>query len=70
MRHHIIYVLRKGRMVQVNEPLGNPDRANFVIVCKYGDWSGFLTLGEAITERFADLEQRGKPDDFFMLVER
>jgi hypothetical protein len=25
---------------------GNPESPNFVIVCRYGDWSGFRTLAE------------------------
>ena len=28
----------------------NPDAVNFVIVCDYGDWSGFRTLADCLKQ--------------------
>lgn len=65
----VIRRLRKGKMVRVLDPLGDPNSPNFLIVCAYGDWSGFRTLAECELQ-FPDLESRGKADGFFEVVER
>jgi hypothetical protein len=40
---NIIYESRNGKMIKVGTPR-RPDRDNFLIICQYGDWSGFRTL--------------------------
>jgi hypothetical protein len=64
----IIYTLKRGKMVKVAEPR-LPLKDNFVIVCDYGDWSGFRTLAECEAQ-FAELESKGRPDYFYSVVER
>ena len=64
----MIYELLNGKMVKVSEP-SMPERANFVIVCQWGDWSGFRPLAKC-EEQFADLEAKGRPDGFYAVVER
>ena len=66
---HLIYELRQGRMVRVGEPQGDPTHYNFVIVCHYGDWSGFRTLA-ACEAQFAELESKGQRDGYYRVVER
>ncbi len=68
MGDKIIYTLRGKKMVKINEP-DRPEKANFVIICDHGDWSGFRTLAECETQ-FSDLENRDKPNGFFAVVER
>ena len=63
-----IYTLHKGKMMRIAEPK-NPKSANFLIVCAYGDWSGFRTL-EGCEKQFPELEPSGQPDDFYRVVER
>lgn len=63
-----IYELRDGKFKQVSQP-ARPDRNNFVIVCDYGDWSGFRTLAEC-EKQFPDIEALGRPERFFSVVER
>jgi len=46
----------------------NPDRANFVIVCGYGDWSGFRTLAECLAQIPSSWPD--KPPGFFRIEER
>ena len=63
-----IYQLLNSRMTKVQEP-SIPDRPNFLIVCDYGDWSGFRTLA-ACQHQFGELEAQGRPDGFYRVVER
>ncbi len=63
-----IYRLRNGAMVKIAEPR-LPLNANFVIVCEYGDWSGFRTLAECELQ-FPDLESKGRPSGYYEVVER
>ncbi len=64
----VIYRLRDGRMAKVEEPQ-RPDRANFVIVCEFGDWSGFRTLAEC-EKQFPELVANGRPNGYYEVVER
>lgn len=64
----IIYALINGRMCKIGQPK-LPDHRNFVIVCNFGDWSGFRTLAQC-EEQFAELEAKGQPDGYFEVVER
>lgn len=68
MGDNIIYTLQGGKMVKINEP-DNPEKANFVIICEYGDWSGFRTLADCESQ-FVELENRDKPNGWFSVVER
>jgi len=65
-----IFSMQNGKMTKVNEPR-NPKNANFVIVCSYGDWSGFRTIDEC-TSQFAELEktESQRPGRDFRVVER
>lgn len=63
-----IFSLFNGHMTKLNEPL-RPERANFVIVCDYGDWSGFRTLAECEAQ-FPELEAKGRSNFFYSVVER
>lgn len=65
-----VYVLRKGKMTCVR-PVSHERaaRPNFVIVCEYGDWSGFRTLKDC-EKQFHELEEKGRPDGFFWVEER
>lgn len=71
----VIYQMQGGKMTLVNEPISGygGGRQNFVIVCDYGDWSGFRTLA-ACQHQFPELEQYVKtgtrPDGFYRVVER
>ncbi len=65
---NVVYVLHKGKMTYMNNAK-NPEKVNFVIVCEYGDWSGFRTLGEC-QQQFDELEKNGKHDGFYWVVER
>lgn len=63
-----IYSLFNGKMTKLAEPT-RPDRANFVIVCEHGDWSGFRTLAEC-ERQFPELEAKGRSNFFYSVVER
>ena len=68
----ILYILAKGKMLRTPAEHGNSDRRNFLIVCDYGDWSGFRTLADCV-KQFPELEATGtrpRPEGFFMVVER
>lgn len=55
-------------MTKLADPLGNPQRRNFVIQYRGLDWSGFRTLAEC-ERQFGELE--AKPaDDQFSVVEK
>ena len=46
---NIIYTLHNGTFVRSSNKVQSPStdkHANFLIVCDYGDWSGFRTLAE------------------------
>jgi len=65
-----IYTMHNGKMTLVNDPQ-LPQNANFVIVCTYGDWSGFRTLQEC-QNQFPELEkmETHRPGRGFAVVER
>jgi hypothetical protein len=78
----MIYAVDKGKLVRVGEPRakggvgtdGTPftaeERRNFLIVCQYGDWSGFLSLAQAVQRLENELEKTIRPDGFFWIAER
>lgn len=45
----VTHELIGGEWQQVSTPRA-PERTNFVIVCTYGDWSGFRTLTECLAQ--------------------
>lgn len=62
-----------GKMVKIGKPHGRVENFNFLITCKYGDWSGFGSLAEC-EARIPELEKmmaehEGK-DSFYYIVER
>jgi len=64
----VIYSLFHGKMEKVSTPQ-LPKKYNFLIVCEYGDWSGFRTLAEC-EKQFPELESSGRPDFYYRVVER
>ena len=67
-----IYALFNGKMTRLREP-NFPNNANFVIVCDYGDWSGFRTLDQCVGQ-FDELEamaaKAGRGNFYYKVVER
>ena len=67
-----IYGLINGKMVRVSAPV-RPSSANFVIVCDYGDWSGFRTLPDC-ERQFPELEtmaaKSNRSNFYYRVVER
>ncbi len=61
-----IYYQFNGKMVRVGET-NRPDRANFLILWKGKDWSGFRTLAECEAQ-IAELE--GRYGNNYTIVER
>ena len=66
-----IYAMHDGKMTHVAEPTMNCESVSFLIVCRYGDWSGFRTLAECEAQ-FAELEANEKqsPDRGYRVVQR
>ena len=54
----LIYSMFRGKFSRTTEKVSPEQaaRANFVIICGYGDWSGFRTLAECEAQ-FAELEK-------------
>jgi hypothetical protein len=71
-RSAVIAMLFDGKMKAVTTPKF-PDKANFVICCDYGDWSGFRTLAEC-ERQFEELEKSakvsGRSDGYYWVEER
>jgi hypothetical protein len=68
----LIYDMRDGVMTRTNAKITTtPNHRNFVIICGYGDWSGFCTLGEC-ERRFPELEKNHSlnPMRVYKVVER
>ena len=69
----VIYQLQNGKMVRTADPVGRDMQCNFVIVCDYGDWSGFRNLPEC-ERQFPEIQQMAfrncRPDGFYRVVER
>lgn len=63
-----IYVNRGREFVKVQEPK-RPNSFNFVIVCDYGDWSGFRSIEECM-KQFNELVNVNRPDGFYRVEER
>jgi len=62
-----IYALINRKMAKIEEPK-DPEARNFVIVCEYGDWSGYRTLDKCI-EQFPELESKNRGNFFYRVVE-
>lgn len=67
--HNVIYHLVGGVMVRVGEPVDSESDDNFLIVCQYGDWSGFRSL-QRCRDQFPELETSGRPDFWYKVVEK
>lgn len=67
--HPVVAILCGGKMVPTKTQPKRPTYNNFVIVCDYGDWSGFRTLAECQAQ-YAELEQAGRPDGYYRVEER
>lgn len=63
----VIYSPLRGKMQKIAEPR-LPNNANFVILFRGKDWSGFRTLAEC-EQQIPELEQKSAIDDF-SIVER
>ena len=57
-----------GAWAPTNKPQGLTANPNFVIVCNYGDWSGFRTLAECLAQ-IPESWPRKSPG-FFRIEER
>lgn len=72
----ILYSLIDGKWVattgwSLTQPAavrGSPDLLNFLIVCDYGDWSGFRTLEECLAQTPSNWQNR-RPG-FYWIEER
>jgi len=63
----IVHVLVGGKWMPTNNAIRTtPEHNNFLIVCGYGDWSGFRTLAEC-ERQMPELTNRGNG---FAIVER
>jgi len=62
-----IYEYADGQFHLIGKPKGPTDRENFLITCKYGDWSGFRTLSDC---EFQLSSLAPREDDFYQVVER
>jgi hypothetical protein len=60
-----------GKMFKIGNPKGRTQNINFLITCKFGDWSGFRTLLDC-EKQIPDLEQMMKedPSKYYNIVER
>lgn len=67
-RDKTIYELDNGKMLKIGAT-DRPDRNNFLIVCDYGDWSGFRTLAEC-EKQIPELESYKMRSGYFKIVER
>ncbi len=69
MANSIVAELLRGKMTATRTKPRRPERNNFVIVCSYGDWSGFRTLADC-ERQYHSLESMGRPDGYFWVEER
>ena len=60
--------LINGVWEPAGKPQGRTDKPNFVLVCDYGDWSGFRTLAECLVQ-IPESWPRKSPG-FFRIEER
>ncbi len=61
----VTHEFQNGAFVQVKKSDAKPTQANFVIVCQYGDWSGFRTIAECLAQQMSP-----RPDGYFWIEER
>jgi len=66
---YIVAMLLGGKMQETASLPKKPERANFVICCDYGDWSGFRTLAECQAQ-YRELESYNKPEGYYWVEER
>ena len=67
MTTNVRFLLVDGVWQQVSESI-DPRKANFVIVCALGDWSGFRTLADCLVQIPGTWAQR--PPGFYYIEER
>lgn len=73
---NVIYSTQNGKFVRTDYQPRWTDRPNFLIICNYGDWSGFRTLANCekqlaeIEESVKDDRARGYNGSWFKVVER
>jgi len=65
---NVIAETSEGRVVIRNRAKGREQNPNFLIVCKHGDWSGFMPLREAL--RRLDKLAETQSFKWFAVVER
>ena len=66
---NVIYRYQNGKFRRTSNKIKTTaNHNNFLIICVYGDWSGFRTL-EGCERQFPDLEN-SRPDGYFEVVER
>ncbi len=58
----------KGEVYRSGNPKGPEKNNNFLIVTEFGDWSGFITLDEAL-KRLKMVAERS-PEKYYAVVER
>jgi hypothetical protein len=62
-----VYKLVGGKWVRTSQPK-QPEGSHFLIVCDYGDWSGFRTLDKCLAQI---PDPNGlRPNGFYRIVER
>jgi hypothetical protein len=62
-----VYKLKHGAWIPVSIPR-NPQSGSFLIVCDYGDWSGFRTLEKCLAQIPSSWSRY--PVGFYRIVER
>jgi len=74
---NLIYTLKDHKMVRMGDPRAphgkgftNEERENFLIVCPYGDWSGFRTLKKCLDQINETPEMLARDDYHYQIVER
>jgi hypothetical protein len=63
---HITHKFINGRWQATTDLPQRILRANFVICCQYGDWSGFRTIEQCLAQQM----DTNRPDGFYWIEER
>ena len=63
-----LFTFAGGKLVVLNEKPDNREGKNFLIVCPYGDYTGFKSLQACIDQLMRIGPER--PDNFFAIVRR
>ena len=65
-----VYFIANGEVKCTGTVKCNKEKPNFVIICQYGDWSGFRTLAECVAQ-FDELKNNTlKMNNWYAVVER